>query len=185
MDIKKLDLEGVYEIILDPREDKRGFFMRTYDKNIFQEHGLTTKWIQESQSFSKDKNTVRGIHFQFPPYCETKLIRVPEGEIFAAFIDLRKGSDTFGNHGNIILSKERNNMLYIEKGFGMGICTLSENCNMLYKMDVGYSPVHQGEIKWDDPDIGIKWPISGNPTISQRDSSAISLENFIDVFGGL
>lgn len=184
MIIKKRKLKGVFEIDLEPHEDQRGFFMRTYDKDIFKKQGLKTSWSQESQSFSKKKGTLRGLHFQFPPKGETKLLRVVTGKIFIVFLDLRKSSPTFGQWETIILSENNKKMLYLVKGFALGMCTQTCNCTMLYKMDIPYSPQNQGAIKWNDEDLKIDWPID-KPILSQRDKKAICFEKFKEKYGGL
>ncbi|MBU0536630.1 MAG: dTDP-4-dehydrorhamnose 3,5-epimerase [Nanoarchaeota archaeon] len=182
MKIKKLETKGVFEIIPEPHEDARGFFMRTYDEDIFKKQGISRQWVQENHSFSKQKGVVRGLHFQFPPHAETKLVRVVTGEIFVAIVDLRKG-DGLGKWTSTILSAKNKKMLFAPRGVAMGICTLSEDCTLLYKMDNRYTPESQGAIKWDDPDIGIEWPVK-NPMISDRDKNAISFKKFVEKHGG-
>jgi dTDP-4-dehydrorhamnose 3,5-epimerase len=182
--IKKRKIKGVFEIQLQPHEDHRGFFMRSYDDKIFKEFDLHRNWVQENHSLSIDKNTIRGMHFQFPPHSETKLVRVVSGEIFDAFIDLRKDSPTFGSWDSIILSAENKKMIYIPRGFAHGNCSLSENSQLVYKVDNYYSPKSEGTIKWNDPDIGIKWPIK-NPIVSEKDDKADSFMDFIKRSKGL
>lgn len=184
MIIKKGKIKGIFEINLEPHKDYRGFFVRTYDKKVFRNHGLHKRWVQESHSYSKKKDIVRGLHFQFPPYIETKLIRTVTGEIFAVVVDLRKGSPTLGKWESMIISESNNKMIYITRGFALGMCTLIDNCALLYKIDNYYALESQGVIKWNDPDIGIIWPVK-NPIISERDSKAISFKEFVDKFGGL
>jgi len=184
MILKKCEIDGVCEIQLDPYTDHRGFFMRTYDKNIFMKYDLHKRWVQENHSFSKQKGTLRGLHFQHSPYMESKLIRIPMGEIFAVYVDLRKDSQYLGKWGSCILSEKKNNMLFIPRGFAMGMCTLTENCSILYKMDNYYHPEKQGEILWDDHDLGIDWPID-KPILSKRDKNAQTYKEFIDEYRGL
>ena len=184
MIIKKGKIKGIFEISLEPHKDYRGFFVRTYDEKVFRNHGLHKRWIQESHSYSKKKDIVRGLHFQFPPYIETKLIRTVTGEIFAVVVDLRKGSPTLGKWESMIISESNNKMIYITRGFALGMCTLTDNCALLYKIDNYYALESQGAIKWNDPDIGITWPAK-NPIISERDSKAISFKEFVDKYGGL
>lgn len=185
MEIKELDIKGVFEIQLDPKIDERGFFMRTYDQGIFKKHGLDRKWVQENHSLSKFKGTVRGLHFQFPPDTETKLVRLSSGELMDVFVDLRKYSPTFGKWGSTILSAEKKNTLYIPKGFAHGICTLTDNCNFLYKVDNYYAKHNEYSIKWDDPDIGIEWPIDTPSVISERDKNAPSFKEFVEKYGAI
>lgn len=183
--IKEGKIKGIFEIQLDPKEDERGFFMRVYDDKIFEEHGIHRNWVHENHSLSKKKGTVRGFHFQFPPNAETKLVRVISGEIFDVFLDLRKGSPTFGRWGSILLSAENKKMLYIPRGFAHGMCSLTDDSVMLYKVDNYYVPKSEGQIKWDDPDLGINWPIEGEAIVSEKDSRAKSLKEFVENYNGL
>lgn len=183
--IKERKLEGVFEIQLEPIGDKRGFFMRVYDDKIFKEHGIHREWVQENHSLSTKKCTVRGFHFQFPPHAETKLVRVINGEVYDVFVDLRKDSPTFGEGDSIILSAENNKMLLIPRGFAHGMCTLTDNCVMLYKVDNYYAPDSEGNIKWDDPELGIDWLLEDEPTISKKDSKAKSFREFVETYGGI
>ena len=182
--IKEGKFEGVFEINLEPHEDIRGFFMRTYDDKVFEEHGLHQNWVQENHSYSEKKGTVRGLHFQFPPYAEAKLVRAVTGEIYIAFVDLRKGLSTFGQWDSIILSEDNRKMLYLPEGVALGMCTLTDNGTLLYKMSNYYAPGSEDAIKWDDSDIGINWPVD-NPIVSEKDSRAQSFKEFVETYGGL
>jgi dTDP-4-dehydrorhamnose 3,5-epimerase len=182
--IKEMGIKGVFEIDLEPLEDQRGFFMRTYDAEVFKNCGLHENWVQENHSYSKNRGTLRGLHFQFPPNAETKLVRVVGGEIYMAFVDLRRGSTTIGKWDSLILSGDNKKMLYVPRGLALGMCTLTDDCSILYKMDNYYVPESQGLIKWDDPEIGINWPVS-NPVLNERDSRASSLRMFIEKHGRL
>ena len=182
--IKEMKLKGVFEINLEPHEDTRGFFMRTYDDAVFRNYGLHQNWVQENHSYSKKKGTLRGLHFQFPPHAETKLVRAVSGRIYMAFVDLRKGLSTFGQWDSIILSEDNKKMLYLPEGLALGMCTLTDNSTLLYKMGDYYAPESAGAIKWDDPDIGINWPVD-NPIISEKDSSTQSFKEFVKTCGGL
>lgn len=185
MTIKELKVKGAFEIQLKPNIDHRGFFMRTYDEKIFKQHDLNTRWVQESHSKSLKKWTVRGIHFQHPPYTETKLIRVIEGEILFAIIDLRIGSETFGKWTQIIVSAKKKNVIYIPKGCAPGMCTLTSNSQIIYKMDQFFTPESYDNIKWDDPDLAIDWPTKNPADISERDSNAQSFKYFVKKYGGI
>ena len=182
--VKDKKFDGVFEIQLEPKEDKRGFFMRTYDDKIFKEYGIRRTWVQENHSLSVEKGVIRGMHFQFPPYSETKLVRVISGELYDVFIDLRKGSLTFGQWDSITLSADNKKAIYIPRGFAHGNCSLTDNVQIVYKVDNYYVPNSEGTIKWDDPDIGIDWPVD-NPIISKKDSQAKSFREFIETYGGL
>ena len=185
MKIKEKEIRGVFEIKLESYEDNRGFFMRTYDDKIFKKLGIDRKWVQENHSLSKIKGIVRGIHFQYPPNCETKVLRVITGRIFFAVIDLRKNSKTFGKWTSVILSAKKKNMLYVPRGCAPGMCTLTENCNLAYKVDNYYAKDNEDNIKWNDPDLGIDWPIKVPVVISERDANAQSFKEFVEKHGGL
>ena len=185
MKIKELGLKGVFEIQLEPHKDERGFFARTYDDKIFKEWGIDKKWVQENSSLSKVKGTIRGMHFQHPPYDETKLLRAITGEMFFGVIDLRKGSETFGKWTSLILSAEKMNLLYVPRGCVNGMCTLTENCILAYKVDNYYSKEKEDIIKWNDPNVGIEWPIKEPVVISERDSKGQSFKEFVKKYGGI
>ena len=182
---KERKLKDVFEITLEPKEDHRGFFMRVYDEQIFRDHGLHHDWVQENHSLSVNKGTVRGFHFQLPPAAETKLVRVISGEVFDVFVDLRKNSPTFGQWDSLILSAENKKLLLIPRGFAHGMCTLKDNSTMLYKVDNYFTPNKEGNIKWDDPDLAIPWPLKGQPIISEKDSKAKSFKDFLAKYGGI
>lgn len=185
MIIKESKIKRAFEIKLEPHIDNRGFFMRTYDNKIFENYNLNQNWVQENHSYSKKKGTIRGLHFQFPPYSETKLIRAVSGKINMVFADLRKDSATFGQWDGIILSENNKKMAYIPKGLALGMCTLTDNCTLLYKMDNYHAPKHQGVIRWNDGELGIHWPLKNDIIISERDSKAKSFRKFIEKYGGL
>jgi len=178
MEIKELEIPGVFEISLKPIEDNRGFFLRTYDDSFFKRNFLSTNWVQENHSFSKKKGTVRGLHFQLPPYSETKVVRCLNGEIMDVFLDLRKGSPTFGKWGYIILNSSKFNMVYIPRGMAHGFITLEDNCQVFYKVDNYYSKGHELGILWNDPHLNIIWP-SLEITISEKDSKNLTFNEFI------
>ena len=158
--------------------------MRVYDDKIFEEYGIHRNWVQENHSLSIEKGVIRGMHFQFPPHSETKLVRVISGKIYDVFIDLRKGSPTFGKWDSITLSAENKRMIYIPKGFAHGFCTLTKNTEIIYQMDNYYAPDNEGIIRWNDPDLGIDWPVN-DPILSERDSKAQTFNEFVEKYRGL
>ncbi len=180
-----LKIEGLYKVDLTPHHDHRGYFVRTYDKDAFAAQGLVSQWIQESHSFSSKKGTVRGMHFQRPPYAETKLVRIAQGKIFLGFLDLRQGSSTFGWCESVVLSMDNPQLLYIPKGLAMGMCTLLDNTTLLYKMDTPYHPESARTILWNDPQIDIPWPLEGEPIVSSKDTDAPTLKAFLEGEGAL
>lgn len=184
MTFEEKNIKGVFEMQLEPEADERGFFMRTYDKKIFKEHGLPTDWVQENHSFSKQQGTVRGLHFQHPPHSEAKLVRIVAGEGLFVFVDLRKNSATLGKWGSVVLSSDKNNALFLPKGTAVGVCTLTPNCHLLYKMDEYYDSESQGVVRWDDPDLAIDWPIKTPMSITEKDKNAQSFKQFLEKSGG-
>ncbi len=187
MIIKELNIEGVYEIQLESVSDKRGNFTRIFDDKIFSEHNLQTKWVQENHSFSLKKNTIRGLHFQFPPFSETKLVRCIRGEIYDVFVDLRKDSLTFGKWESKILSLNNNKMVIIPRGFAHGYCTLTDNCEVLYKVDNYYNPHKESGIRYNDVDLDIHFPFdwTSNLIMSEKDSSLQSFKEFVKNYGSI
>ena len=135
MQIEPLKLSGTFKIKLTRIGDVRGYFMRFYSREIFAAHNLQTVWEQESVSFNKEKNTLRGLHFQLPPYSETKLVRVAHGAIVGYFVDLRKNSPTYGAWDSVELSAENDTAIYLPKGFAHGFKTVAENTLVEYKIE--------------------------------------------------
>jgi len=181
MEIKPLSLEGAFEIALNPRRDERGYFMRTFDEAIFRKHGLVSSWMQENEACSTRVHTIRGLHFQRPPATETKLVRVVAGKALDIFVDLRRRSPTYGQWGSVELSAERQNMVYLPKGFAHGYCTLTDGVVMLYKVDAAYAPEAESGLRWNDPEIGIAWP-TGEPLISAKDQALPLLKDLESPF---
>ena len=169
MNIKETLLQNVY--ILEPAvfHDKRGFFMESYNKRIFEELGIHVDFIQDNHSFSKNAGIIRGLHYQLNPKEQAKLVRVCTGAIFDVIVDIRKNSVTFGKWVSVILSEENKRQVLVPKGFAHGFCTLVPNTNVIYKVDEYYDPEFDRGILWNDPDIGIDWPVS-SPLLSDKDS---------------
>ncbi len=181
MEFKPLKLAGCYEIRLDPHRDERGYFMRTYDRDLFRAHGLTTDWLQENQSMSLQRGTLRGLHFQVPPHAETKLVRALAGAALDVFVDLRADSPTFGQWEAVELAAERFNLVYIPKGFAHGFCTLTENAIVAYHVDACYAPRAEGGVRWDDPTLKIPWPTDA-PLVSKKDQALPAIKEFTTPF---
>ena len=151
------ELSGIYDI--EPRVfgDARGYFMETYTKRDFEEAGLNYNWVQDNQS-SSCKGVLRGLHFQ-NEHPQAKLVRVISGEVFDVAVDLRAGSPTYGKWVGVVLSAEKKNMLLIPRGFAHGFLVLSDYAEFIYKCDDYYHPEDEGGIIWNDPDVGIEWPL--------------------------
>ena len=153
----KTSIEGVY--IIEPQVfgDNRGYFMETYHKEVFSENGLDMEFVQDNQSKSK-KGVLRGLHFQYTQP-QGKLVRVISGEVFDVAVDLRKDSPTYGKWEGVLLSAENKKQFYIPEGFAHGFVVLSDTAEFTYKCTDFYKADDEGGIKWDDPEIGIDWPI--------------------------
>ena len=184
MEIRERKLIGTYEITLQPRTDERGFFMRTYDNNIFDNAGINIKWVQENHSRSEKSGIIRGLHFQLPPFSETKLVRCLRGSILDVFLDLRLNSETFGQWDSIELSEFNKKMILIPRGFAHGFLTLSDVSEVLYKVDNYYSKEHERGLIWNDETIDIKWNIE-NPILSDKDKNNMNFEKFVNEYEGV
>lgn len=184
MEIKEGKINGVYEIILKPILDERGFFMRTFDEAIFREFNIPFCWVQENHTKSIQKNTIRGLHFMNPPNTDGKLIRCTRGKVLDVFVDLRLNSKTQGTWESIILSEDDFKWLYLPKGFAHGFCTLEDNTEMVYKHDHFYQKGFDSGIQYNDVDLKINWPAE-SPIISEKDKGLMSYSEFIEKYKGL
>lgn len=181
MDFIEKKIKGVFEIVPSPIEDHRGFFMRVYDKKDFADRGLERDWVQENHSRSLEKGTIRGLHFQLPPFSETKLVRCVRGAVLDVFVDLRKKSDTFGHWDAVELSEINKKMIFIPKGFAHGYCSLDQGSEVIYKVDSIYSPQHEVGLLWNDPDLKIEWSVK-NPVLSEKDQRNFTFKEFISKY---
>jgi dTDP-4-dehydrorhamnose 3,5-epimerase len=168
MEFRQTSLAGAYVIELEKHSDERGFFARAWCEREFREHGLATRIAQCSISSNKGKGTLRGMHFQIPPFAETKLVRCTKGALFDVIVDLRPESSTFRQWFGLELASDRGTMLYIPNGFAHGFQTLENDTEILYQMSEFYSPDHACGFCWNDPAFNIRWPLSVK-TISERD----------------
>lgn len=184
MEFKETAIKGAYEIVLQPIEDHRGYFMRTYDKALFEKYGIANEWVQENHSKTNRKGVIRGMHFQFPPHVEAKLVRVVKGIVLDVFLDLRRDSKTFGQWDSIQLAEEKHNCAYVPRGCAHGFCTVTDECEVHYKVDNYYAPDHEGGIIWNDADVGIDWPVD-SPVLSDKDSNNMTIRQFIEKYGSL
>lgn len=170
-------------VIINPTvfEDERGYFMESFNQQKLQEAGIHITFVQDNQSFSK-RGTLRGLHYQNPPYAQTKLVRVLEGEIIDVAVDIRKKSPTYGQHFAIRLSAQNKKQILIPQGFAHGFSVISETAVVLYKCDQFYNKASEGGIRFDDPTLNIDWGIDLKTAIvSDKD---IELPNFADCNSG-
>lgn len=163
-------LKGSYLIDLEPIVDERGWFARTYCKNEFDTIGHSKEWVQLNHSFTRLKGTIRGMHYQLPPFSEIKMVRCILGAVYDVIIDLRKDSPTFLIYFGVELSAKNKRMNYIPEGFAHGFQTLTDDCELIYHHSQFYSPGVEGGLKYDDPKVNIEWRLPVN-TISIRDNS--------------
>jgi len=167
-------------LIIEPKVfgDERGFFLESFNQKAFnQALGREIVFVQDSHSRST-KNVVRGLHWQVPPKAQGKLVRVVHGEVFDVAVDLRQDSATYGQWVGEILTADNKKQLWIPPGFAHGFLTLSESADFLYKTTEYYSPEHERGLRWDDPTIGIAWPLTGDAVLSPKDSVAPFLASF-------
>lgn len=176
-------LLGVYEIAPKRFGDHRGFFSESYNAKIFENHGITTSFVQDNHSLSATKGTIRGLHFQIPPHAQAKLVRCGRGALFDVAVDIRKGSPTYGQWYGTELSFENGKQLLIPVGFLHGFMTLVDNTEIVYKCSDFYAPDCDGAVVWNDPDIAIAWPETGvPPVLSAKDEAAQTLKDFDNPF---
>lgn len=183
--MKKIEtlIPGVYIIEPEVFGDHRGWFMENWSIKSFDNCGLRYDFVQDNQSFTANKGTIRGIHFQNSPMSQAKLVRVTRGSVLDVAIDLRKGSPTYKRWVSVELSAENKKMLMIPRGFGHGFCTITDNVEFCYKVDNLYSQEHDRSICFNDSTIGIDWGVVDESFLSEKDRTGPTLDesdcNFI------
>lgn len=180
MIFEKTPIEGL--VIIKPTvfEDERGHFFESYQKQRFKENGIDVDFIQDNQSLSQ-KNVLRGLHFQHPPYAQAKLIRVIKGAVLDVAVDIRKNSPTYGQHYLIELSEKNKTMFYIPEGFAHGFLTLEDNTIFTYKCSNYFNKQSEGALLWNDTQLAINWQTS-NPVLSEKDKLAPAFADFVSLF---
>ena len=169
MIFKETKLKGAYIIEPERLEDTRGFFARAWCKKEFEAHGLNSGLVQCNISFNKKSYTLRGMHYQSPPYKETKLVRCTMGAIYDVIIDLRSESPTYKHWVGVKLTEENHRMLYVPENFAHGYQTLRDNTEVFYQVSQSYSPEFERGVRWNDPSFNIKWPEAEKSIISEKD----------------
>ncbi|HYH23523.1 MAG TPA: dTDP-4-dehydrorhamnose 3,5-epimerase [Azospirillum sp.] len=159
MDIQRLAIPEI--LVLKPAKfgDERGFFSETYNRKRFAEAGIDLDFVQDNHARSAQVGTVRGLHFQTPPFAQDKLLRVVKGAVLDVAVDVRHGSPTFGRHVAVELSEGAWNQILVPVGFAHGYCTLMPDTEVIYKVTNYYAPKNDAGILWNDPDLGIEWPV--------------------------
>ncbi|ECG1893617.1 dTDP-4-dehydrorhamnose 3,5-epimerase [Salmonella enterica subsp. enterica] len=170
MNVIKTEIPDV--LIFEPKvfSDERGFFMESFNQKVFEEAvGRKIEFVQDNHSKST-KGVLRGLHYQVEPYAQGKLVRCIAGEVFDVAVDIRKDSETFGKWVGVNISSENKRQLWIPEGFAHGFLVLSEEAEFVYKTSNFYNPDSDRGVAWNDPDIGINWPLINNPLLSNKDS---------------
>jgi dTDP-4-dehydrorhamnose 3,5-epimerase len=168
MEFIKTKFDNVWLIKPIVHSDARGFFLESYSLQEFQKLCISPNFVQDNHSMSMETGVLRGLHFQNQPMAQSKLVRTIRGSVFDVVVDLRKNSSSFGQWQGFELTESNFLMLFIPQGFAHGFCTLSPQTEFLYKVDNYYSPEHDSGLRWNDPTIGIQWPIK-DPVLSEKD----------------
>lgn len=182
MEVIKTNIEGV--IIVEPRifKDGRGYFFESFSQREFEEKVCKTTFVQDNESKSS-YGVVRGLHFQKPPFAQSKLVRVIKGAVLDVAVDIRKDSPTFGQYVSVELTGENHRQFFIPRGFAHGFSVLSEEVIFQYKCDNFYSPQSEGAIAWNDPDLNIDWRIPAEKVVlSEKDGKHPRLKDWRNVF---
>lgn len=176
MKVESTSLPGV--LLIEPKVfgDHRGYFFESWNRKNFEEQGIRLDFVQDNLSFSR-QGILRGLHFQ-KPNSQGKLVQVLQGEVFDVAVDIRLGSPHFGQWFGVHLSAENHKQLYVPEGFAHGFCVLSDAALFSYKCTDTYNPKAEYSLRYDDPDIGIRWPIEAAPTLSAKDADALCLKDF-------
>ena len=173
--LTKLGLDGVLVVTPERISDARGFFMETFRASTFSDLRIDAEFVQENQAFSQSAGTVRGLHFQKPPFAQAKLVTALRGSIFDVAVDLRPHSSTFGRWVGATLTETTANQMYIPRGFAHGYCSLQDATLVSYKCDAYYAPGSEGGVLFSDPLIGITWPVSVEQAILSDKDRALPL----------
>ncbi|GJE56889.1 dTDP-4-dehydrorhamnose 3,5-epimerase [Methylobacterium thuringiense] len=183
MRVIETEIPAVKRVIPKRHGDERGWFSEVFRVDQLAEGGITSAFVQDNQSFSAPAGTLRGLHFQTPPAAQAKLVRVLAGAILDVAVDIRHGSPTFGRYVAVRLDAETGEQLFVPHGFAHGFCTLEPNTMVAYKVDAYYSPANDRSIAWNDPDIGIDWPVSeAEAILSGKDKTAPRLASLEKLF---
>jgi dTDP-4-dehydrorhamnose 3,5-epimerase len=172
-------------LILRPKRhgDARGFFSETWNRVAFADAGLDLDFVQDNHAYSADAGTLRGLHFQIPPSAQAKLVSCPQGAIYDVAVDLRRASPSFGRHVGVVVSAAAWNQILVPIGFAHGYCTLEPDTVVVYKVTAPYAPERERGLRWDDPALGIDWPLeAGRAILSERDRKWPLLADLRDLF---
>lgn len=183
MHFEPLSLPGLILIRPTRHGDARGWFSEVWRRDQWEAAGVKADFIQDNQSFSAQTGTVRGLHFQLPPFAQAKLVRVVSGRVLDVAVDLRRSSPGFGKSIAVELSAEGGEQLFIPAGFAHGFCTLEPNSGLAYKVDAYYSSAHDRGVRWNDPAFGIQWPVGeADAVLSAKDKVQPLFAELTDMF---
>ena len=170
MEVRSLAIEDVKLVYPRRFADARGYFVETWNRRAYEKLGIGIGFVQDNLSLSHSAGTIRGLHYQRPPRAQAKLVRAARGAVFDVAVDIRRGSPTFGRYVSAVLTAEAGEQLFVPVGFAHGFCALEPSTEVAYKVSDFYSPEHDAGIIWNDPEIGIEWPLDGRAAIlSERD----------------
>ena len=170
MQVESLAIPDVKLLTPKKHGDHRGFFSEVFNRKVLAEAGIDIDFVQDNHSLSAERGTMRGLHFQSPPYAQDKLVRVVKGAIFDVAVDLRTGSPTFGQHVSAVISAQAWNQILVPIGFAHGFMTLEPDTEVIYKVSNYYAPDHDHGLLWNDPALGIEWPMGPDEiTLSEKD----------------
>lgn len=183
MQVERLNIPDIRLLVLRKHGDARGFFSETYNRKSFAALGIDIDFVQDNHSLSAEKGTVRGLHFQTPPFAQDKLVRVTRGSVFDVAVDLRRDSPTYGLHVSAVLSAQAWNQILVPIGFAHGFMTLEPDTEVIYKVSNYYAPDHDKGLLWNDPALGIAWPLAEDEAIlSEKDRIQPRLEEIVSPF---
>jgi dTDP-4-dehydrorhamnose 3,5-epimerase len=183
MDVKNLALPGVILLRTRRFSDVRGYFTETYNEKTFHAAGIMAKFIQDNQSYSAKRGTVRGLHFQLPLAAQAKLVRVLHGSVYDVAVDLRTGSPTYGRWVGETLTADGGEQLFVPRGFAHAFCTLEPDTVVAYKVDEFYAPASDSGLIWNDPTLAIRWPVASDDVVlSDKDLKLGRFADFVSPF---
>ncbi len=180
MKVIETGFDGLLELVPRVFEDERGYFYESYNKAVFSEIGIEANYVQDNQSLSQ-KNVVRGLHFQAPPFAQGKLVRVINGSVLDIALDIRVGSPTYGEYHKVLLTAENKKLFWVPAGFAHGFATLENNTVFAYKCTDVYNQESEGAVLWNDPELNIDWEVK-NPVISSKDKNGTAWKDFRSPF---
>lgn len=183
MQIRSLTIPDVRVLIPGKFGDHRGFFSEVYNRRTLAEAGIAIDFVQDNHSRSAFRGTVRGLHFQTPPHAQDKLVRVVRGSVFDVAVDLRRSSPTYGRHVSVVLTAQAWNQILVPVGFAHGFMTLEPDTEVVYKVSDFYAPDHDEGLRWNDPALGIEWPIAEDEAVlSEKDRRQPGFAGFATPF---